>query len=271
MGSPTDDAITLFNQKKLDDAQKAFEMIVSQNPQDGRACFFLGLTILQRKGGNKQAIDEVLPWMEKAAALEPKDSDILTTYGQISLSYAAAHTSFSAAGKGREALDNAVKLNPDNLNARQTLYEFYMQAPWPIGSSSKAAVQLEEIRKRDPDRGAVIWIYTKIHQKLYAEVFKFCDERLTQNPEDHLALFHYGRTAAISGQNMDMGLVRLRKYVSFSALKPGEPSTANAWGRIGNIQEKLNHPAEARAAYEAAVKLEPENRGAAEALARLKS
>ena len=184
--------------------------------------------------------------------------------------HAQKHTSLSSAKRGREALEAALKIDPENLKAREILYNFYTHAPWPIGSSAKAAAQLEEIRKRSPNRALAISLGPKISAKLFDEAFKVCDEMLAKNEEDTLALFQYGRVAAISGQNLERGIACLHKYIALAPKSSDAPSIANAWGRIGNIEQKRSHAEEARTAYKKALELEPNNKAAAAALASVK-
>ena len=54
-------------------------------------------------------------------------------------------------------MEKAIQLDPDNLDAREGLFQYYTQAPFFVGgSASKAAAQLEEIRRRDVDRGTAL-------------------------------------------------------------------------------------------------------------------
>ena len=269
LAAPLDDAVALYHNKKHDEARAALEAIVAAEPQNARALYFLGLVTAQRQ--DAKALEAALPYLEKATRLDAKNPQVLVSYGQICLLHAAKHTSLGSANRGRDALNAALQLDPDNLEARQTLYEFYLQAPWPIGSSGKAHAQLEEIRKRDADRAMVISINTKVKAKQFDEAFKICDEMLAARPDHALALFHYGRTASISGQNLERGLTCLNAYIALAPKTPGSPSLANAWGRIGNIQEKLGRAPEARTAYETVLQLDPTNKPAATALANLSS
>src|SRR5439155_1976850 len=106
--------------------------------------------------------EQAVKWLERATALEPTNTRYLGDYGGASLELASRTRSYSAATRGRDAMEKAVALDPDYVDAREGLYQFYQQAPWPIGSSSKAAAQLAEIAKRDPDRATVLSVLTKV-------------------------------------------------------------------------------------------------------------
>jgi tetratricopeptide (TPR) repeat protein len=262
-----DDAYRLYRERNIEGAKAALIEITAAEPQNAQACYLLGLVL----GGSKdpKVQDEALVWLEKATKLAPNNAPYLTGYGQQLMAYAAKHTSLSSASKARDALEQALTLNPKDLGARVTLYEYYERAPWPIGSSTKAAAQIEEMKKIDPDRTFTILVGSKTSSKKFAEAFKLCEERLAAKPDDPWALFHYGRVAAVSGQNGDRGIESLQKYIALAPNFKDAPTLANAWGRIGNIEEKRGNKAAARAAYETMLKLEPGNPSAQAALANL--
>jgi tetratricopeptide (TPR) repeat protein len=267
--APIDDAIALFNAKKFPDARVAFEKITAAEPANAVAASYLGQTLLRR--GDPKAADDAVPWLEKATTLDPKNPAYFFTYGVAQLQLAEKNTSLSSASKGREALEKAITLNPDYLDAREALFRYYSRAPFFAGgSSAKAATQVEEIRKRDPDRGIILSVNSKVDDKDYAGAFKILDDTIAKTPDHYLALYTYGRTVAISGLNLPLGLARLQQCLKLTPPSPAAPSHSNAWNRIGNIQEKLKQPAEARTAYETALKLDPNNKPAADALAKLK-
>jgi tetratricopeptide (TPR) repeat protein len=263
-----DSAVTLFNEKKFPEARVAFEKIIDREPGNAAACHYLGEILLRR--GDASAIDDAVPWLEKAARLEPTNASYLADYGGASMQLAAIHTSLGAATRGRDAMEQAIKLDPNDLEARTGLMQFYDRAPWPIGSSERAAAQLEEIRKRDPDLATVLSVIGKANGGDYAAAFRLCDDVLARQPNNYTALYQYGRTASISGRNLDRGLACLKQCLTLPVPGPAAPSYSNTWHRIGVIQDKLGHPADARTAYAVALKLDPNNRQASDALAKLK-
>ena len=268
VASDFDAAKTLLETKRFPEARAALEKLIVAEPKNAAACHLLGLAIKPRN--DNAALEEALKWLAKAVELEPDNALYLGDYGGTSLQLASRTTSYAAATKGRDAMEKAVALKPDYLDAHEGLVQFYQRAPWPIGSSAKANAHLEEIRKRDPDRAAILSVLMKTNAKEYPTAFKLCDEVLSRRPDDYIALYHYGRTAAISGQNLERGLERLKKCLTFDPPTPASPTYSNIWQRIGNIHEQLKHPAEARAAYETALKLDPGNLQASSALSKLK-
>ncbi|MEY2881782.1 MAG: hypothetical protein RLZZ15_4162 [Verrucomicrobiota bacterium] len=265
---PLDNAIALYTAKRYPEARVALEKITAADPRNAAACYYLGMTLRAR--ADTAALDDALPWLEKAATLAPANATYLADFGGTSLQYASKHTSLSAATKGRDAMERALKLDPADLDTHQGLFEFYVQAPWPLGNSAKATAHLDEIRRRDPARATALSVRLKTDAKDFAAAFKLCEDLLAKNPDDYIALYQYGRTAAISGQNIPRALAGLQRALTLPPPSPAAPAPSNIWNRIGNLHEKLAHPAEARAAYETALKLDPANHQAATALTRLK-
>ena len=92
---------------------------------------------------------------------------------------------------------------------------------------------------------------------------------LKTNPDDYTALYQIGRLAALTGQFVDRGIASLRRCLELTP-PPGPQSHAAVHWRLGQLFEKKNDRAGARAAYEAALKLDPNFAQAVEALKKLK-
>ncbi|MBL9200305.1 MAG: tetratricopeptide repeat protein [Opitutaceae bacterium] len=261
-------ALAHFQAKRYPDAQAAFTDIIAADPKNAVACHHLGRLAAMR--GEAPALEEAAKWHGRAAELEPRNATYLAAYGGALLNAANKSRSFSTATKGRDMLEKAVAVDPAQLDAREALFRFYYHAPWPIGSNAKAYAHLDAIRKHDPERANVLSVISKVDNKDYAGAFKVCDDLLAAQPAHYNALYHYGRTAAVSGQNLVRGAECLRRCLAQTPPLPTSPPHAAVWNRLGNIEEKLKRPAEARAAYESALKLDPANKQAADALARLR-
>lgn len=262
-----EDAIALYRDRRFPEARAALEKIANREPGNAAACYYLGMTLKRR--ADATALDDAIRWLEKAATLEPTNAHYLADFGGTSLQLAAKNRSYSAATRGRDAMEKSLALDPANLDARVGLFHFYRQAPWPLGSTAKAARQLAEIRKRDPALGTSLAVASRADAGDFAEAFRLCDEVLAKSPNDYTALYQYGRTSSMSGQNLNRGLANLKQCLELEPPGPAAPSHSNVWNRIGTLEEKLYHTPEARAAYAAALQLDPANRQAADAVARL--
>ena len=266
--TPLDAARELLRAKQYPDARAALETIVAAEPNNAAACHELGMVIKLR--GDTPSYEEALKWLARAVELEPRNAVYLGDFGGTSLQLASRTTSISAATRGRDAMEKAIAVDPGYLDAREGLFQFYQRAPWPLGSNAKAAVQLEEIRRRDPDRATVLAVVARANAKDFATAFKLCEEVLARQPDNYTALYQYGRTASISGENLERGLARLQQCLTLTPPGPASPTHSNVWQRIGNVQERLERADDARRAYETALKLDPNNRQATDALAKLR-
>jgi tetratricopeptide (TPR) repeat protein len=257
----------LFHEKKWSEAQAVLEKITATEPNNAEALFFLGETFLYRDQG-----EPAVPPLEKAVALAPANSDYRRHLGDaygLSAQQAGFFSKTGWALKCKAAYEKAVELDPKNVTARLSLLEFYRQAPgFAGGGMDLAYAEAEEIRKIDPARGrnALAGLYAG--EKKYSEAFAVYDEILRANPDDYAALYQFGRIAVVSGQRLDEGLTALRKCL---ALTPpaGQPGAAPTHWRIGNILEKKDDQAGARAAYRAALKADPDFAQASESLKKL--
>jgi tetratricopeptide (TPR) repeat protein len=210
----------------------------------------------------------------------------------------------SLARKTKSEFDRAVQLDPDFVEAREGLMQYYLQAPSVAGGSQeKAREQAYEIRKRDPYRGA--WVYAGlawrqkdtastvrefegiirqfpdsagaygqlvgIHagQRRWPEAWAVVDRMQRALPASPLGAYHAGRVAAESGAQLERGAAGLARYLQTTPA-PWEPPLANAHWRLGAVYEHQGRRDAARAEYEAAVKLNPRLKGASDALARLR-
>lgn len=261
-------AMALYKAQRYPEAREAWEKVTAAEPKNAAAAYYLGMT--WRKRGDNEAMEKAIVWLGKASELEPKNATYLADYGGTSLELASRTWSLGAATRGRDAMEKAVAMDPGNVDARDGLFQFYTQAPWPLGSSAKAAAHLAEIQKLDPERGTALAVIAKANAKDFAAAFALCEAVLKKEPDSYLAGYQYGRTASISGQNLDRGLALLQKCLTRPPPYPASPTHSNVWQRIGNIQEKLQHPADARTAYETALKLDPTNKQASDALGKLK-
>jgi tetratricopeptide (TPR) repeat protein len=267
-GTPLDAALALEKAKRYPEARVALEKIVAAEPANAAACYHLGMVWRLRQ--DNAACTEAVKWLARAVELAPENAAYLADYAGTALLLAERTQSYSAATKGRAAMEKSLVLNPQNLDAREGLYRFYREAPWPLGSGTRAAAQLEEIRRRDPDRATIVAVASRIKVRDFAAAFRLCEEVLAQKPADYTALFQYGRTAALSGQNLARGLAHLRTCLTLDPSGPAAPPRPAVWHRIGTIEEKLGHAPAARAAYTAALDLDPDYGPARDALRRFK-
>lgn len=267
--NPVDVAVALARGNHVAEARAALQRIVDLDAANARAWHELGL--LWREENDDAAFAKATDCLKKAVGLEPQNAHYLADYGGTAMELAGRTRSLGAAIDGRTAMEKAIELNPDDLDAREGLFQFYNQAPFFVGGSSrKAAQQLEEIRKRDPERATVLEVITKTAAKDFDAAFAICDGVLARNPDNYAALYQYGRAASLSGQHLERALACLEKCLTLKPPSPASPQHTHAWYRLGDVQLKLGHPAEAKHAFEESLKLDSGNPLAKAALARMR-
>ena len=156
------DVSTLLAEGRVDDAIQSLQGKLTAAPNDAesynlmcRAYFSLGNW------------DRGIPYCEKSVKLAPDNSRYHLWLGRIYGEKADRATWFTAAslaGKVRDQFETAVKLNPDNLDARTDLAEFYLEAPGIVGGGrDKAEAQANALEKLDPAKAH--WVRGRIAEK----------------------------------------------------------------------------------------------------------
>lgn len=256
----------------------------------------------------RQQFAAAVPLLEKCIAAEPGNSKLHQWLGRA-LGLQAAQKGITSGvmsiRKVRATFEKAIELDPLNLEARNDLAIMYIAVPRLLGGSkAKAAEQVAFIRRHDPalalqidgdflasekkyDAALAAYnesarlhsrpvIYVRIslvHQqgKEWDTAFAALERALALDANHPLALYQIGRTAALSGQQLERGEKCLRTYLAMPVREELEnPSIAAAHFRLGNILEKKGDAAGARAEYETSLKIDPKQKLAREALAKMK-
>jgi tetratricopeptide (TPR) repeat protein len=264
-------ARALFEARQPAEAQAAFEKLAVAEPKNPEINYYLGQLALSRDDTEK-----AVKYFETALVSAPDVARYHHALGDAngrSAQKAGLLSKFGFAKKCLAGYERAVALEPNNLNFRQSLFEYYRQAPGMAGGGiDKATAQAEAIKRIDDTRGRIAFATLYASEKKYAEAFAQFDEVLKTAPDDYNALYQVGRLAANTGQFVDRGIAALRRCLELPVpLAPNTPGRAPAQWRLGQLLEKKSDPAGARAAYEAAVKLDPKFTPAAEALKKLSS
>jgi Tfp pilus assembly protein PilF len=114
--------------------------------------------------------------------------------------------------------------------------------------------------------GLAVW-YANLKQ--FDKAFAVLDQRLRTHPNELRTLYQVGRTAALSGQNLDRGEQALKLLLA-SPMPESGPSPAGLHYRLGMIYEKKGAKDLAREEYRAVLQLNPRHQDAQKALAGLK-
>ena len=287
----------LFDQRKYVEARTALQPV---GKSDAQAAFLLGKVSLELNDSRN-----AVGWLEKAVELNPRSSEYWDWLGRAYGSQAQKASKLkllSIASKTKNAWEKAIALDPENLDARMDMVQFYLQAPGFVGGSKdKARAMAQEIKRRNAYRGAFAMASVcghmkgqacveremqsaatnwpdsaAVHSQLasyytgskqYDKAFSLLEQRLKSKPNEPLTLYAFGRTASVSGQNLDRGEQALRAYLALPVQIGAAP--ANAHYRLGLILDKKGDKAAARAQYQTAVQLNPGYDEAKKALAAL--
>jgi len=155
-------APALLASGRVDEAIAALHGQISSSPNDAvahnllcRAYFTLGQW------------DRGISACEKAVALEPGNGQFHLWLGRIYGEKADRVSFISAAGlagRVRTEFETAVKLIPNNIDARSDLAEFYLEAPGIVGGGrDKAMQQVTPLALLDPARAH--WVSARVAEK----------------------------------------------------------------------------------------------------------
>jgi tetratricopeptide (TPR) repeat protein len=263
-------ARALFKERgKSAEAQAAFEKIAAADSSSADAQFYLAQLALRRND-----TDKAVAYADKAASLVPNNADYQHTLGDAYGSAAQKASMFSQFGLAKKCLaayQRAVELKPEDVDFHQSLFEYYRSAPGVVGGGTdKALAEAATIKKLDAMRGRLCFATLYTNDKKYDLALAEFDEVLKAAPDDYAALYQVGKLAAVSGQYLDRGLASLRRCLELPPpASPNTPGHPAAHWRMGLILEKQNNVAGARAAYEAALKLDSRFSPAADSLKKL--
>lgn len=295
-----DDGIALHRDGRLAEAEKAFASIVTRRPGDVEALVWLGRTRLEL-GKGKDAEEP----LESAVSIAPNNAEAHFQLGRVYGQQALEANVLKQAGlakKTRNHFERAVALDPNHLGAREGLVSYYLQAPAIMGGDlDKAKQQAAAIGRIDrmagfrqsarihahqedwagaeavwndavrafPDRTEPLNGLGFFHQgrKEWSGAFSAFDAAQKLDPDDQTSLYQIGRTAMLSGQQLDRGLAALNRYVTMTP-GPNQPPLKWAWLRIGEIQIQRKDMAAARTAIQKSLEIDPQFKEAKEALKR---
>ncbi len=288
----------LFEEKKFAEAKKILTPIKEESADYDKAQYYLGRIAFEEK-----LYDAATDYFEQAVEANDKVADyhswLGNTYGVIAQN-ANVIKQGMLAPKMKKEWEKAISLNPQELECRTSLIQYYLQAPSFMGGSIEKAKEVanqilkikpaeghrqlgniylankksgeaegefKEMVKVDPSYiSALINFYVK--EKKYDQAFALLEVALTSNPNDMLAIYQLGRASAITGLKLERGEECLKKYLTYKP-QVNEPSLAGANMRLAQIYEKKGKKAEAKKLFETALKEDSSLKEAKEGLERL--
>ena len=273
---------------------------VSQDPSDAAAYYWLGRSYYELHDYDNSVAAEV-----KAVALEPKNSVYADWLGRAYGGKADREHSFFVAKKVKAEFENAVHLDPGNVDARRDLEEYCIDAPWIAGGNrDEALAQVDAIAALNPVEGHVARaIYdnealkktadadaeyhmvisaksTDVDPYLQAANFFINENKPADlnaainaasgaSPNDPRLDFYRGVQLILSGADSDSAERYLKSYIASTADHSNWPSHAAARVWLGRLYEGQGKPGVAAEQYRAALQLDPNQKEARLRLSKL--
>lgn len=292
----TSEAINLYNANKLDAAKKILESLDESNRE---VLYYLGRIAFDQREFKKSA-----NFFEELTDDYPDEADHFYWYGNA-LGRQAQESSVFRQGllapKIRNAYEEAVVLDPKNIDAHMSLIEFYTLAPGFMGGSwEKAEETAKIIQSLDPARGhgamATVWMrqdeydkaekeylsameyndqyaftlgYLYQNQKSFDKAFDLFQTVYEKDTTNIGALYQIGRTSAFSGTETELGITSLEAYLTKDHT-PNVPSASAAWMRMAMIYEKKGEKSKAIELYTKSLELDEKMEESQKGLDRLK-
>lgn len=262
-------AKTLYQDKHYAEAQAIFEKIIEAEPGNAAAAYHLGALALRRG-----EVPEAIRQLEAATRLAPTSAlyqqELGDAYGAAA-GQAAMFSKLALAKKALSAYQRAIKLEPESVEHRLRLMNYYAHAPRiAAGGIEKAYDVAETIRTRDPLQGGLAIISLHLGEKRWPQAFAEIDALQPLHSENPDFLYLLARVCAASGQQLDRGEAALLHYLSLAPPKgPATPAQANSL--LGSIREKAGNRTGAITAYRAALALDANHAAARQALDRLQT
>ena len=254
-----------------------------------------------------QERDAAIARAEKAVALEPRNPVyhewLGRTYGEKA-EHASLFSALSLAKKTRKEFETAVQLDGNNFSARQALIEYDCTAPGIAGGGEdKARPQIAELVLLDAAEGHYAAGNCRRRKKDFAAADEEFAKALASNPKSADLVYDIGDYAVKRGQPERLlavaeageslkpadprgkfyravGLILqkerpeeaenlLREYLKVAPIRMNYPRRGDAHDWLGRLLESREKTPAAVCEYETAVKLDPKNKHAREALKKL--
>ena len=279
----------LLKTRKYAEVERIASARLAQEPANADALVAKAEAILGL--GAPVRIEEAVKLSEQCIAAHPQVSDCHLSLGNALGTKAMANGIMSAigyAGTIRDAFKKAVELDPQNMEARFSLFQYYMQAPGIAGGGSGKARDLAaQTAALNPDGGklmaarldadndklakaeaAVLAMpvssneavadgqrdllnnlgYKYLGDKRYADSDRMYREAHKRFPDSDGAVYGLARVQQEQGKHRE-AVAGMEQAIAMNPLR------ASAYYRIGQSQQALGDKAKAAAAYEKALSL----------------
>lgn len=286
---------------RADEAITSLRSKITTSPNDAEA-----YNLLCRAYFSMGDWDQGISACEKAVALAPSNSRYHMWLGRVYGEKADAANFLSAAslaGKVRNEFEAAVRLDPNNVDARSDLGEFYLEAPGIVGGGrDKAEAQIQALAALDPAKAdylkgrlaekkkdlgaaereyraaieashgsALTWFNLALffrHQQRWDDMEDAIHHAVSAQVDRPEIIMESGEVLLRSGRNFPAAVQYLRRYLALNS-KVEEAPAFKAHYLLGTALEKQGDKQGAAQEYRAALSLARNFSRAQEALDRL--
>jgi tetratricopeptide (TPR) repeat protein len=301
LAAADESAPALLAAGRADDAITTLHSKINSSPNDAEA-----YNLLCRAYFSIGDWDRGISACEKAVALAPNNSRYHMWLGRIYGEKADGSNFFSAAslaGKVRNEFEAAVRLDPNNVDARSDLGEFYLEAPGIVGGGrDKAEAQAQALAALDPAKAgylkgriaekkkdlvaaekeyraaieashgsALTWFNLALffkHQERWSDMEDAIQHAVSTQVDRPEIIMESGEVLLRSGRNVPTAVLYLRRYLALNS-KVEEAPAFKAHYLLGTALEKQGDKQGAAQEYRAALSLARNFSRAQEALDRL--
>jgi Tfp pilus assembly protein PilF len=249
--------IEIFNKKNYYGAKMFFNEYLESNEKSAEAYYYLGRIAMEEKD-----LEQATEYFDEAVDIEGNKSEYQTWKG-IAYIQLLSTVDFMKQGlyalRALNALETAVELDPDNVDARTWLAGYYAQAPvFAGGSKEKAVEQYEAAINIDPAFTPAYINYgiALLGFEEYDLALKNFEKSLELDPDNYTVRLLIGKLSAESAEYAAEGQRSLKKFID-QAPENFQDKKGEAWWYLGTIYMNEGNTENARIAYENAVDLDP--------------
>lgn len=294
-----DHARQLFDDAKYGEARSELAALQKSEPRNAVAAYSLG-RIASRDNDGGEAVRQ----LERAVDLDGGSALYHAWLGNAIRDETIHASKFRQPFMARRVMKEwtrALELDPGRNDTRLNLVMFYVYVPGFMGGGmDRAREQTAELGRRSALHGALARAMIANHggdpaveaaayeqavaaapdsivgyvgladvhvrDSRPAESFAAVERYAKRRPDDRWVLFHVGRLAGASGEQLDRGDAALKQFLSAPPTEAPVVDIARAHYALGQIAQKRGATDVAREHYAAALKLNPNSRAARRAL-----
>ena len=298
-------ARALVESGQLDEARAVLEKTAGDPALAGESLVLL-TRVAALRGDHERGVEAG----KQAVELQPDSSEAHYWYAVVlrqRISQVNKLKAMTLIGDYKEELATAIRLDPNNLDAREEEIGFLLSAPGIAGGDvDKARPKIEELKGLDWRRGTLMQVAMLQGAGDTEGAIKLFGELLARFPDDHTvrlglaltlqeakrfkeadqqlerlhsvddanvklsATYQLARSRVLGRYEQQRAVTLLADYIAqLPANAPGLPPPAAAYWRMGQAQEQLGQIAKARECFEKALALDPGNEQAKKSLKAL--